>query len=89
MLILLGLLVVLGSVCAGYLLEKGNLLVLMQPNELLIIAGGAIGILLASCPARNLRMLYKSVCSVRSKVISSHAYLRPVPNGPRRWNDRP
>ena len=79
MLILLGLLVVIGSVCAGYLLEKGNLLVLMQPNELLIIAGGAIGILLASCPPRNLRMLWKSLWSVRTRrTESSDAYLEAL-----------
>ncbi len=79
MLILLGLLVVIGSVCAGYLLEKGNLLVLMQPNELLIIAGGAIGILLASCPPRNLRMLWRSLWSVRTRrTESSNTYLEAL-----------
>jgi chemotaxis protein MotA len=79
MLILVGLLVVIGSVCAGYLLEKGNLLVLMQPNELLIIAGGAVGILLASCPPRNLRMLWKSLWSVRTRRTgSSDTYLEAL-----------
>ena len=29
---------------AGYLMEKGNLLVLMQPAELLIIGGAASGL---------------------------------------------
>ena len=62
-----GLLVVIGSVVAGYLLERGNLLVLMQPAELLIIAGGAIGIILTSCPPRNLRILIKAVLSIRQE----------------------
>ena len=35
----IGIVVVLGCIAGGYLMEKGNLLVLMQPAELLIIAG--------------------------------------------------
>lgn len=76
LLILVGLLVVLGSVSAGYLLERGNLLVLMQPAEALIIIGGAAGIIMASCPLRNLRLLYESVASVRSqRRYTPDAYL--------------
>jgi flagellar motor component MotA len=39
LLIFAGLAVVLGAVVAGYLMEQGNLWVLMQPAELLIIGG--------------------------------------------------
>ena len=63
LLIIAGLLIVLGSVCGGYLLEQGNVWVLMQPAELLIIIGGAVGIILLSSPGRNLRMLYRAVIS--------------------------
>jgi chemotaxis protein MotA len=63
-LILAGLLVVLGSVAGGYLKERGNLLVLLQPAELIIIAGSAVGIILISSPWRNLRGLLKSLTSV-------------------------
>ena len=34
---IIGIVVVLGCIAGGYLIEKGNLLVLMQPAELLII----------------------------------------------------
>jgi len=64
-LILAGLLVVLGSVLAGYLLEHGNVFVLLQPAELLIIAGGAIGIVLMANPRRNLRGLIQATMSIR------------------------
>jgi len=64
LLILAGLLVVLGSVVSGYMMERGNLLVLMQPAELLIIAGGAGGIILISCPGRHLRILYRVVATI-------------------------
>jgi len=64
LLIIAGLVVVFGSIAAGYLLEEGNLRVLMQPAELIIIAGGAAGIVLVSSPARNLRLLVRAVFSV-------------------------
>jgi chemotaxis protein MotA len=64
LLIIAGLVVVFGSIAAGYLMEQGNLLVLLQPAELIIIAGGAAGIILVSSPARNLRILGRAVFSV-------------------------
>jgi chemotaxis protein MotA len=47
---ILGILVVFGSIISGFLMEKGNLHVLMQPAELLIIAGAASGTLLTANP---------------------------------------
>ncbi|HEV3150924.1 MAG TPA: motility-associated protein, partial [Acidobacteriaceae bacterium] len=47
---ILGILVVFGAVLGGYLMEKGNLLVLVQPAELLIIGGAALGTLLIANP---------------------------------------
>ncbi len=47
---ILGIVVVLGAIAGGYLIEKGNLLVLMQPSELLIIGGAAIGTVLIGNP---------------------------------------
>ena len=71
LLILCGLFVVISSVVSGYLLERGSLLVLMQPSELLIIAGGAVGIVLISGPRRNLRVLAKAVFLARSRRLST------------------
>ena len=39
---IIGIVVVFGAVLAGYLMEHGNLRVLMQPAELIIILGAAI-----------------------------------------------
>jgi chemotaxis protein MotA len=48
---IVGILVVFGAVVGGYLMEKGNLLVLLQPAELLIIGGAALGtIFVANSP---------------------------------------
>jgi chemotaxis protein MotA len=76
MLILGGLLIVLGSVIAGYLLEKGNIFVLLQPAELLIIGGGALGIILVGNPWRNLRALMRAVVSIRrNRAHTADTYL--------------
>ena len=40
---IIGIVVVFGAVLAGYLMEHGNLKVLIQPAELVIIGGAAIG----------------------------------------------
>lgn len=48
---IVGILVVFGAVVGGYLMEHGNLKVLVQPAELLIIGGAALGtVLVANSP---------------------------------------
>jgi len=47
---IIGIVVVFGAVLAGYLMEHGNLKVLMQPAELIIILGAAIGTVLVANP---------------------------------------
>lgn len=50
MFVIIGALVVIGSVLGGYLLSHGKLPILFQPFELLIILGAAIGTLLIGNP---------------------------------------
>ncbi len=57
-------LVVLGAVVGGYLMEHGKLLVLMQPAELVIIAGAAAGTLLIANPLSTLMAIVKGVLAV-------------------------
>lgn len=47
---IIGIVVVFGAVIAGYLIEKGPLAVLIQPAELIIILGAAIGTVLIANP---------------------------------------
>ena len=47
---IVGILVVFGAVAGGYLLEHGNIKVLLQPAELLIIGGAAAGTILIANP---------------------------------------
>jgi chemotaxis protein MotA len=54
---IIGIVVVFGAVVAGYLMEHGNLRVLMQPAELIIIGGAAIGTVLIANPLHILKKM--------------------------------
>ncbi len=54
---IVGILVVFGAVVGGYLMEHGNLKVLMQPAELLIIGGAGIGTVLTANPPAILKAI--------------------------------
>src|ERR1700675_1240398 len=54
---IIGILVVFGAVVGGYLMEHGNLKVLVQPAELLIIGGAAIGTVLIANPLHILKAI--------------------------------
>jgi chemotaxis protein MotA len=49
-LVIVGLVVVFGSIIAGYVMHHGQVAVLVQPNEFLIIGGAAAGAFLISNP---------------------------------------
>lgn len=61
---ILGIVVVLGCIAGGYLMEKGNMLVLMQPAELLIIGGAAAGTLLIGNPPYVLKSIIGGILQV-------------------------
>lgn len=50
---IIGILAVFGAVVGGYLMEHGNLRVLLQPAELIIIGGAAIGTVLVANPMQG------------------------------------
>jgi chemotaxis protein MotA len=50
---------VFGCILMGYLMEHGNVSVLIQPAELVIIAGAAFGALIISLPGKLLTMVLK------------------------------
>ncbi len=56
-----GILIVLGCVIGGYLMEHGNLHRLYQPIELLIIFGSGIGAMVTSCPPKVLKNLISAL----------------------------
>jgi len=71
-----GMLVVLGAVVGGYLLEKGHLGVLLQPAELVIIGGAALGtVLIANPPSTVFKMLRGIVSAFRPGRYTKSLYL--------------
>src|ERR1035438_3396964 len=64
MLAILGLVVVFAAVLGGFVLEKGSLYVLMQPAELLIVGGAAIGITLVANPPALIRLMARGAFSL-------------------------
>jgi len=61
---IIGIVVVFGAIVAGYLMEKGNLLVLVQPAELIIIGGAALGTLLIANPIHIIKAMTGGVLGV-------------------------
>lgn len=64
MFVIIGIVVVFGCIVAGYLMEKGNLKVLIQPAELIIIGGAAIGTVLIANPLHILKSLVGGLAGV-------------------------
>jgi chemotaxis protein MotA len=58
---IIGIVLVFGAVIGGFLMEKGHLAVLLQPAELLIIAGAALGTLLTANPLHILKQIISSL----------------------------
>ncbi len=67
---IIGIVVVFGAVLAGYLMEHGNLKVLIQPAELVIIGGAAIGTVLIANPLHILKKIAGDLAQ-RSEAQSS------------------
>jgi chemotaxis protein MotA len=64
MLAFAGILVVLAAVLGGYVAEKGNPYVLLQPAELLIVCGSAIGIILIANRPSLIRQTVRGIGAI-------------------------
>jgi len=72
MIAIIGIFVVFAAVIGGFLMEKGHMAVLLQPAELLIIAGAASGTLVVANPLRIL----KAIAAGLSTVIKGSQHTR-------------
>jgi chemotaxis protein MotA len=61
---IIGIVVVFGCVVAGYLMEHGNLRVLIQPAELVTIGGAAVGTVLIANPLHILKKIVGGIGGV-------------------------
>src|ERR1035438_8442198 len=64
MISIVGIIIVLGAIAGGYLMENGKFLVLVQPAELLIIFGSAVGTVVVANPLPTLIRIAKGMVGV-------------------------
>jgi chemotaxis protein MotA len=64
MFVIIGILLVFGAVIGGFLMEHGNIRVLLQPAELLIIGGAAAGTILIANPLHILKKIVGGLLGV-------------------------
>ena len=76
---IIGIVVVIGAVVGGYLFEGGLLMVLLQPAELIIIGGAALGTLLIANPMAILKKLFGGVLGIlKGSPYSKNTYLEAL-----------
>jgi chemotaxis protein MotA len=76
MLIIVGAIVVLGAVICGFIWEGGKLPALLQPAELLIIGGAAVGNLVISTPVPVIKALIGQIKASFGKGTDKAQYLQ-------------
>ncbi len=76
---IIGILVVIGAIAGGYLMEHGNIRVLLQPAELIIIGGAALGTLLIANPLPVIISILKGIAGAfGSQRYSKEFYLNTL-----------
>lgn len=76
---IIGILVVIGAVIGGYLMEHGHLEVLVQPAELVIIGGAALGTLLVANPLSTVKGVVSGLIGVlKGSPYSKASYLETL-----------
>ena len=61
---IIGIVIVFGAVIGGFLMEKGHIMVLVQPAEVLILGGAAIGTLLVANPLHIIKGIVAGLMGV-------------------------
>ncbi len=75
MLVVIGLLIVFGSVIGGYVMHHGELAVLVQVNEFLIIGGAGLGAMIIANPPSVIKGIFASVLGLlKPNPFSDKAY---------------
>ena len=75
MFVIIGLVVVFGSIIGGYLMHHGQLAVLIQVNEFIIIGGAGLGaLLIANPPSLVKRIMVDTAGLLRSNPYNEKAY---------------
>lgn len=73
MFVIIGSIVVIACVLGGYVMGHGNISVLIQPAEYVIIVGSAIGGLIIASPPKILGLIIKGMIG----MLSAKSYMKP------------
>ena len=71
---IIGIVIVIGAIAAGYMMEHGKFMVLFQPAELVIIFGAALGTVAIANPLPTLIRIGKGIAG----VFSGHGYTKAL-----------
>ena len=74
MLMIVGLIVVLGAVIGGFMMAGGELMVLVQPSEFVVIGGAALGSLVISTPVKVIKLGLVQIKSVMGGATPAEEY---------------
>jgi chemotaxis protein MotA len=74
MIAIIGVVLVIGAIACGYLMEHGQLLVLLQPAELIIIMGASIGTILIANPYATIKKLLAGIGGVFGRDSRDKAF---------------
>jgi chemotaxis protein MotA len=76
---IIGIVVVFGAVIGGFLMEKGHIMVLVQPAEMLILVGAAIGTLLVANPMHIIKGVVSGLMGVlKGSPFGKERYLNTL-----------
>lgn len=76
MTVFIGFIIVTGCVIGGYLLEHGNIAVIIQPVEIMIIGGAAIGGFIAASPIKVIKSVISATMRMFTrKALTKHDYM--------------
>jgi chemotaxis protein MotA len=73
MFVIIGIVIVIGAILGGYLMVHGTIRVLLQPAELVIIAGASLGTVLIANPLHILKKIIGGLAG----VFGSSKYVKP------------
>src|ERR1700729_105529 len=76
---IIGIVLVFACVIIGFLMEKGKLLVLVQPAELVTIGGAAIGTVMAANPMHILKKMISGLLGIlKGSPFSNQRYVETL-----------
>ncbi len=79
MFVIIGIIVVFGAILAGYFMEHGQILVLLQPAELVIIGGAAIGTVMVANPLHVLKKMISGLMgALKGSPFTQKRYLQTL-----------